>query len=845
MKKVFLSLLLIAVGMSTAWAGTGDGSENNPYTGEWLAKDLIPLLKEGDCLAYNCVIKNGAITVTDDKLNRQIVERWEDWAVGDAIDGSPWDEYSVYCAYNTLAERKNQMFVISTLYSPEYEVIRLTGHYNGIYNYYTDLDGYFHVTSAVDMKKIIVRFPKANVMLDEDIYLSDVEDQAFVSTFSGNIDGDGHTIWAARPEIQHDGGGHYKRSYLATYAEYATFKNINFSDIREHNADWANQAVIVQQAHYCFFEDITFDNISIWGGQSYGGAVCGSAENCTFRNIKVSNSDITIDVACAGAIVGYAEDCVFDGITVYETETTTYGGGRTGGVAGDVARCSFNDIKILSSNPVSSSYYVGGVVGRASGNTTFDNCFVDDKTVIYCKAHGSSIVGGIAGRSIGGYFKNCVNSALVEAVGDYIGGIVGNYFPSENNETLEIVDCLNTGMLYVPNSENYLVYRSEYMEGILPTTTKTYNGQEYTINLLNNNLKPFTSTSKKYVGGIVGCVENATISRCADLGSLYAATNYMAGVAGRLYSHTEISDCFTDFNTYHDACRAIAGGSPEGKTIKNCLTLTNHDIANDPDKNTFANNYTLKSGQNSDFQKTVTMEQLASGEIGHLLGANWQQDLASDKLPAPVGEKGVYLSREIVNTVGTVCVPFELKSDENITYSIFVEGSAEGSDVTLTLDEVETVPAGVPAMFFAKETGKIEFLGTGEGWAYEPVEPEPAEWQMYGNFVPMTFEGEEAEYTYFMLDGMLSNAKKVNASPYHAYFRGPNIRTLVPNYDPENGAHLNVFFEEDDDDPTAIKFVGENLAPAHNGKTYNLQGVEVNENYRGIVIKNGKKVVNQ
>jgi hypothetical protein len=33
------------------------------------------------------------------------------------------------------------------------------------------------------------------------------------------------------------------------------------------------------------------------------------------------------------------------------------------------------------------------------------------------------------------------------------------------------------------------------------------------------------------------------------------------------------------------------------------------------------------------------------------------------------------------------------------------------------------------------------------------------------------------------------------------------------------------------------------VAPVFNGKTYNLLGVEVDEDYKGIVIKNGQKFI--
>ena len=43
------------------------------------------------------------------------------------------------------------------------------------------------------------------------------------------------------------------------------------------------------------------------------------------------------------------------------------------------------------------------------------------------------------------------------------------------------------------------------------------------------------------------------------------------------------------------------------------------------------------------------------------------------------------------------------------------------------------------------------------------------------------------------------------------------------------------------DEPTGIEAVQSADKRANNGKHYNLQGIEVNENYNGMIIMNGKK----
>ena len=64
-------------------------------------------------------------------------------------------------------------------------------------------------------------------------------------------------------------------------------------------------------------------------------------------------------------------------------------------------------------------------------------------------------------------------------------------------------------------------------------------------------------------------------------------------------------------------------------------------------------------------------------------------------------------------------------------------------------------------------------------------------------------------------------------------------RTGVVTFDAD-GYKYNITIVQGDGGPTAVEGV---VAPSFNGKTYNLLGVEVDENYNGVVIKNGKKFI--
>ena len=78
-----------------------------------------------------------------------------------------------------------------------------------------------------------------------------------------------------------------------------------------------------------------------------------------------------------------------------------------------------------------------------------------------------------------------------------------------------------------------------------------------------------------------------------------------------------------------------------------------------------------------------------------------------------------------------------------------------------------------------------------------------------------------------------------NASDFEV---GANTAYLPSDFD-SNAAGMRFFGFFDDDDATAIKGVESDTA--ENGAIYNLAGQRVGKDYKGIVIKNGKKFMNK
>ena len=137
------------------------------------------------------------------------------------------------------------------------------------------------------------------------------------------------------------------------------------------------------------------------------------------------------------------------------------------GQKGVVRNVALRSVNITSTND---SGNIGGIAGYNSG--TIENCYVTGKL------SGKSIVGGVAGQSIGGYsmIKNCYSTCDVTGSSSYIGGIAGGI------STSPITNCYATGKI----------------------------------------------TGYDYVGGIVGQNQYSTVERCVALNAQITATSSVA-----------------------------------------------------------------------------------------------------------------------------------------------------------------------------------------------------------------------------------------------------------------------------------------------------------------------------
>ena len=232
--------------MAVAWAGEGDGSKEHPFTGEWEASKIGPKLGAGVYLAFDCVIKNGDITVIDSKRNQVVANDWPNWSPGNLIGApQPGSNYEQYGYDNPPENRKRQTFILTHV-SPSAKTstkFTITGYFSGFYRI-PDADGFVRVATTEQMWKVIKDDYSAKVMLTKDIALSDIDKdyETYCSTFCGTIDGDGHTIKGdPKADVR-------ARTYMFDNCYGATFKNLTFKGIRVNSDKNSNQAIITSKA---------------------------------------------------------------------------------------------------------------------------------------------------------------------------------------------------------------------------------------------------------------------------------------------------------------------------------------------------------------------------------------------------------------------------------------------------------------------------------------------------------------------------------------------------------------------------------------------------------------------
>ncbi|MBR4689070.1 MAG: InlB B-repeat-containing protein [Bacteroidales bacterium] len=371
-----------------------------------------------------------------------------------------------------------------------------------------EYDGYYVIATAEDLYEFqgIARNKTFNAVLIADIVLNEsvldengdlrsdyetagLQEWTPISYFSGTFDGNNHSI-----------RGLYIVNETNSAAFFSNVRNLVVKNLIMHDCylEGGNQVgVLVDYVRSS--SSISIFNCQIEGkvdGNSYVGGFIGYADGII--DIQQSVNKINVYAAdCAGGFCGYItpknvqiKQCVNYG-NVFGEDI----GGIIGSISGssDVNEPTINIVDCVNKGTMTSVSYAGGICGGAySAYTRIKGCHNQGKI------QNDFMSGGIVARGCG-VIEQCSNSANVSAT-NYAGGIVAM---ADNNKSLTILNCENTGIIYGGS-----------------------------------------------IGGIVGVLSGGvTIQFCLNVGEIRAISNSGKSIAYGNASNVTIENCYYDNQT--------------------------------------------------------------------------------------------------------------------------------------------------------------------------------------------------------------------------------------------------------------------------------------------------------
>lgn len=281
----------------------------------------------------------------------------------------------------------------------------------------------------------------------------------------------------------------------------------------------------------------------------------------SIQNLTISssvNSTLGLFAMTVGAII---KNISFDNCKVTGTKEMALISGRDRGSI-------FEDITITNSQINASDGYVGFIVARSTSySTIIRNCKVQGKIISTCKT--LAYVGGIAGSIESTYdesiIDNCEVDIVIEAIGQYVGGVIAGTKKMKITNTNAIVyisteyengDNFIGGFIGSVLSSNGVEFLNCRVNGTVfgkGDAVGGFVGLSYTTasfppTLFRNCGVDVDVEGNKHVGGFAGST-NTVVSdymtffqRCFAIGRVKGNRN-IGGFIGTLYK-SSISDCY-------------------------------------------------------------------------------------------------------------------------------------------------------------------------------------------------------------------------------------------------------------------------------------------------------------
>lgn len=290
-------------------------------------------------------------------------------------------------------------------------------------------------------------------------------------------------------------------------------------------------------------------------GNEWEGPFSGTIDG---NGYTISNLDINLPGNKYVGFIGYLEGTVKNlNINNVDSCGYRYVSGLIGYAANGsiISNCSVSGA--LTCEYEFDTPYVGGIVG--DNNAVIDTC--TNLVNITIPLSFTSYVGGIAGKSTA-CITNSVNKAQIDvssaSANVYVGGIAGY-------TTAEIENSVNHGKLDL--FSNYNSSKFEIFQGGITglSASSIENCKNYNSVTITTETQYYTGNAGGIAGGIDGNIYN-----CLNFSNIIAK-NYSGGIAGLVYSNSEISYCQNNGSISSYYAGGITGSCSDLSTVDFCI----------------------------------------------------------------------------------------------------------------------------------------------------------------------------------------------------------------------------------------------------------------------------------
>ncbi len=180
-------------------------------------------------------------------------------------------------------------------------------------------------------------------------------------------------------------------------------------------------------------------------------------------------------------------------------------------------------------------------------------------------------------------------------------------------------------------------------------------------------------------------------------------------------------------------------------------------------------------------------------------------------------------------------VPFELDVKTDLSdFDVYKISASSADAINATLMTEGKTSANTPYLMKAKATGEqtISVSSKTVKVTVENTNSELSDFEIVGTYERLNYGDIDGDW-YALKDGKFMKAgEDAYLNPYRFYLKRKASSS-------KESIEINLY------KVTGIEAVQNAGKPANNDKRYNLQGIEVNENYNGMIIMNGKKYLNK